>query len=230
MSDTPQILCVDDEENILKSLERMLRLKNYQVFTALSGPEGLKILEKEQIDLVIADQRMPEMNGSEFLRLAREMRPGCVRIMLSGYSDFESLTKAINEGEIFRFISKPWEMDELFEIIEQALNQNRLVHVVGNLVKNICEMTELTNNITVDNCAETGTIQVILENKGNVLSNSVIFDFVNLLLDALGIDEKKRPRTLSGVFSREEESIMIGVSIGKGVILKLKIPHMENVA
>jgi len=119
-----RVLCVDDEVQILHTLERMLRLRQYDVFTASGGNEGLKILVKEHIDVVISDHRMPGMNGSEFLKIVREKYPHIIRIMLSGYNDFERLTKAVNEGEIFRFISKPWGMDELFEAIDSALNQN----------------------------------------------------------------------------------------------------------
>ena len=100
------ILCIDDEDNILQSFNRTLR-KDFKIFLAKSGQEGLEILRKEKIDLVLCDQRMPKMSGFEVLRIAREEYPNVIRIMLSGYSDFESLVKTINEGEIYRFLSKP---------------------------------------------------------------------------------------------------------------------------
>ena len=125
MGNRYRVLCVDDEIQILHSLERMLRLREFDVFTASGGHEGLKILSKEHIDVVISDHRMPEMNGSEFLKIVREKYPHTIRIMLTGYNDYESLLKAVREGEIFRFISKPWSMDELFEVIDSALCQNK---------------------------------------------------------------------------------------------------------
>lgn len=228
MSETYRILCVDDEEQVLNTLERMLRIKNYEVFTALGGTKGLEILENERMDVVIADQRMPEMNGSEFLRIVREKYPNTVRIMLSGYSDFESLTKAINEGEIFRFISKPWDMEELFEIIDLALQQNKIVKVVGSLVKNVCDMTKLANNIHVDSCGDSGCITVKLENKGDVFSNDAVFEFLNLLFDSLDLGEEERPKTLTGLLKKDDETIMIAVAIGRGVTMKIKLPNVKQ--
>lgn len=228
MSETYRILCVDDEEQVLNSLERMLRLKNYEVFTAPGGPQGLEILKKERVDVVIADQRMPEMNGSEFLRIVREKYPHTVRIMLSGYSDFESLTRAINEGEIFRFMSKPWDMEELFEIIDLALQQNKIVKVVGSLVRNVCDITKLANNIHVDTCEDSGCITVRLEKKGDVFSNETVFEFLNLLFDSLDLGDEERPKTLSGLVKKDDETIMIAIAIGNGVTMKIKLPNMKK--
>ena len=226
MSETYTILCVDDEQQVLSSLERMLRLKSYEVLTADSGAKGLEILEHEHVDVVIADQRMPEMTGSEFLRIVREQYPNTVRIMLSGYSDFESLTKAINEGEIFRFVSKPWDMEELYEVIDLALQQNRIVKVVGNLVKNICDMTKLANNIEVDSSEETGCITVQLEKKGEVFTDDTVFEFLNLLFDSLELGEEARPKTLTGLMSKDDDTIMIALAIGKAVTMKIKLPNL----
>lgn len=117
------ILCVDDEVCILKSLERSLLLEKYEVLTAKSGMEALQILEvrEGQIDLIIVDQRMPEMTGDEFLKLARHRFGPITSIMLSGYADLGSLMRAINEGEIYRFIAKPWDNNELLSVIRSAL-------------------------------------------------------------------------------------------------------------
>ena len=93
------ILCVDDEENILTALERtFLEEEDYEILTANSGEEGLKLLEGNQVDLIISDQRMPGMSGVEFLKKARELYPDTIRIALSGFADFDTITKAINEG------------------------------------------------------------------------------------------------------------------------------------
>jgi response regulator RpfG family c-di-GMP phosphodiesterase len=228
MNDPSSILCVDDEEQVLNSLERTLRLKNYAVFTASGGARGLEILGQEHVDVVIADQRMPGMTGSEFLRIVKEKYPNTVRIMLSGYSDFESLTKAINEGEIFRFVSKPWEMEELFEIIELALKQNKIIKVVSNLVKNVCDMTKLANNIRVESCEDTGCITVQLEKKGDVFTNATVFEFLNLLFDSLDLGENERPKTLSGLLKKDDETIMISIAIGRGVTMRIKLPNIKG--
>jgi two-component system response regulator HupR/HoxA len=114
------ILVVDDEEGILESLELTLG-PDYRVFTATSGEAGLEILEREEIALIIADQVMPSMSGVEFLEKAIERNPRAIRMLLTGYSDIGSLTRAINEGRIYRYLSKPWEPDEVRLNVKRAL-------------------------------------------------------------------------------------------------------------
>ncbi len=106
------VLIVDDEAAILESLELTLGA-DYRVYTASSGEAGLEVLECEEIALVIADQVMPSMSGVEFLEKAIERNPDAIRMMLTGYADFGSLARAINEGRIYRYIEKPWEPDEV---------------------------------------------------------------------------------------------------------------------
>lgn len=114
------VLIVDDESAILESLELTLG-GDYRVFTANSGEQGLEILQREEIALVIADQVMPSMTGVEFLERAIEVNPRAVRMMLTGYADMGSLTRAINEGRIYRYIAKPWEPDEVRLNVKRAL-------------------------------------------------------------------------------------------------------------
>jgi response regulator RpfG family c-di-GMP phosphodiesterase len=120
------LLIVDDEANILSSLKRLFRAKGYRIFTAQSGIEGLAILEQEAIDLIISDMRMPEMNGAQFLEKARERWPDTVRILLTGYADITSTIDAINKGQIHRYISKPWEDQDLLSSVHQTLEHTRL--------------------------------------------------------------------------------------------------------
>jgi len=123
----PVILCVDDEPNILSSLRRLFRTKGYQVKTAESGRAGLDILEKEHVDLVISDMRMPEMDGAKFLEQVRERWPETLRLLLTGHSDVTSIIEAINRGEIYRYITKPWDDNDIVLIIRQALERKALV-------------------------------------------------------------------------------------------------------
>jgi response regulator RpfG family c-di-GMP phosphodiesterase len=120
------ILCVDDEPNILSSLRRLFRGKGYQVFTAESGAEGLQLLEKEPVDLVISDMRMPVMDGARFLAQVRERWPDTVRLLLTGYSDVQSIQDAINCGEIYRYITKPWDDTDILLIVRHALERHTL--------------------------------------------------------------------------------------------------------
>ena len=120
------ILVVDDEEAILESLDFTLA-DEYRVYTARTGAEGLELIDHEDIDLVISDQVMPGMTGVEFFEQVIERKPFVIRMMLTGYADLQSLQRAINDGRIYRFISKPWEPEELRLGIRRALEANALL-------------------------------------------------------------------------------------------------------
>jgi DNA-binding NtrC family response regulator len=117
----PQILIVDDEENILHALKRLFRKENYQIFTATSAEEGLKIMDQQDVDLIISDLKMPGTNGVEFFAQTKEKKPEALRIMLTGHADLKSVLDAIDKGEIYRFLLKPWDDDEFKLSIKQAL-------------------------------------------------------------------------------------------------------------
>ena len=120
------ILFVDDEAKILSSLNRLFRPLGYRIFTAESGAEGLEIMARETVDLVISDMRMPEMNGAQFLEIAREKWPDMMRILLTGYAEINATIEAINKGQIYRYISKPWEDNDITLIVKHALQQKTL--------------------------------------------------------------------------------------------------------
>ncbi|MEO7495816.1 MAG: HD domain-containing phosphohydrolase [Massilia sp.] len=122
----PTLLCVDDEPNILSSLRRLFRAKGYRVLTAEGGAAGLALLEQEQVDLVISDMRMPEMDGAQFLEHVRNRHPDTVRLLLTGYSDITSILAAINRGEIYRYITKPWDDNDIVLLVRDALSRRAL--------------------------------------------------------------------------------------------------------
>lgn len=130
MSETPAaqatLLLVDDEANILSALRRLLRPAGYRILTAESGAEGLEMVSAEPIDLVISDMRMPGMDGAAFLTRVREIAPDTLRILLTGYADIEATVAAINEGEIYRYVAKPWNDQELRLMVADALAMRRL--------------------------------------------------------------------------------------------------------
>lgn len=121
-----RLLCVDDEPNILSSLRRLFRQGGYQVTVANGGAEGLQALENEHFDLVISDMRMPEMDGARFLEQVHVRWPETVRILLTGYADMASTVDAINKGQIFRYISKPWDDNDMLLIVRHALERKAL--------------------------------------------------------------------------------------------------------
>jgi len=114
------LLLVDDEDNIVRALVRLLRREGYKILTANSGAEGLEILKENEVGVILSDQRMPEMNGTEFLSRVKVLYPDTVRIVLSGYTDLNSVTDAINHGAIYKFLTKPWDDELLKENIQQA--------------------------------------------------------------------------------------------------------------
>lgn len=120
-----RILYVDDEQDNLFSFKAVFR-RNYEVLLAGSGAEALTILEKEVVDLVISDQRMPEMTGVDLFAILKEKYPDTLRIILTGYSDMQAVIDAINKGNIYHYITKPWKAEEMRVILEKALEAYRL--------------------------------------------------------------------------------------------------------
>ena len=119
-NDKINILYVDDEKNNLISFKAIFRIK-YQVFTALSGAEAIDILDKNKIEIIITDQRMPEMTGVEFLERILDKHPDPMRILLTGYADMNAVIDAVNKGKIFHYLTKPWNEEELEMTIQRAL-------------------------------------------------------------------------------------------------------------
>ncbi|UZE22691.1 response regulator [Pseudomonas sp. B21-056] len=117
----PTVLLVDDEESILNSLRRLLRSQPYEILLADSGAKALEILKERPVDLVMTDARMPNMDGATLLAQIRKLYPSTLRILLTGYADVDMMTKAINEGQLYRYLSKPWNDDELVQALRQAL-------------------------------------------------------------------------------------------------------------
>jgi CheY-like chemotaxis protein len=122
------LLLVDDEPHILSALTRLLRRDGYRLITASGAKEGLAVLEREPVQVIVSDQRMPEMTGVEFLRRVKERFPDTVRIVLSGYSEITSITEAINQGAIYKFFTKPWDDEQLRANIAEAFRHAELVH------------------------------------------------------------------------------------------------------
>lgn len=119
------VLLVDDEANILASLKRTLRREGYDILTATSAAEGFSLLAKNSVQVIVSDQRMPEMNGTEFLSRVKNLYPETVRMVLSGYSEISAVTDSINKGAVYRFMLKPWDDERLKEEISGALRHWR---------------------------------------------------------------------------------------------------------
>lgn len=140
------LLLVDDEENILSSLARLFRRDGYCILRANSGAEGLEILANNTVNVIISDQRMPEMTGTQFLSRVKELYPDTIRMVLSGYTELESITDAINQGAIYKFLTKPWNDDLLRANVQEAFRDFELRTEHGRASDNLsAENNELMN-------------------------------------------------------------------------------------
>jgi len=117
------LLLLDDEENVLSSLKRLFRPDKYRVLTATSASQAFELLANHKVGVILSDQRMPGMTGTQFLRRVKELYPDSVRMVLSGYTDLDSVTAAINEGAIYRFLTKPWDDNLLRAHIAEAFRR-----------------------------------------------------------------------------------------------------------
>ncbi len=172
------ILCVDDEENILRSLKRLLRKEGYRLLTAPSGAEGLKLLEENSVHLVISDQRMPRMDGTQFLAKVKEGYPDAIRIILTGYTDVDSITESINKGHVYKFLLKPWNDQSLKLEIKQALEQYDLIQANKILHKKVLEQNEelKTMNENLEALVSERTKQLEIQNRALEFSRAILQD------------------------------------------------------
>lgn len=120
------LLLVDDEENVLRSLQRVLRRDGYTLHMADSADKAFEVLAQQPIDVVLSDHRMPEQTGTEFLSKVKQLYPQTVRLMLSGYTEVRSVTDAINEGAIYKFLTKPWDDGHLRANVREAFQRHAI--------------------------------------------------------------------------------------------------------
>lgn len=184
------LLLVDDEANILSALKRLLRQDRYDIVTAGNGQEALEILSKRLVDVIVTDQRMPGMTGVEFLRLAKESCPDTVRIVLSGYTELQSVTDAVNEGAVYKFLTKPWDDVQLRGHVAEAFRRKEMAD----------ENVRLQQQLQVANLALEATNReldrLLQEQKERIETDEVSLQITHEILEhvstpILGIDDEK---------------------------------------
>lgn len=164
---TYSVLLVDDEEDIRNALSRCLRREGYELIGASSGPEALGILGQRPVDIIISDQMMPEMCGLDLIKAVRDLYPQIIRIILTGYADFDTVKAAINEAEIYRFLTKPWDDDDLRLTVRAAAQRlglerdnDRLSLTVRRHEARLRELERTHPGITEVRRDETGAIVI----------------------------------------------------------------------
>jgi response regulator RpfG family c-di-GMP phosphodiesterase len=224
------VLFVDDEDNILRSLKRLLRKEGYRLLTATSGVDGLEMLNEHDVHLVVTDQRMPGMSGTDFLAKVKEKYPEVIRIVLSGYTEVDSITESINKGHIYKFMLKPWNDQNLKLEIKQALEQYDLMQVNKTLHEKLIEKNQelkkinenlevLVNERTMDFEIQNRALELsraILEDLPIPIlgiSNEMIIVLINRNMETLSFNNEsvKIGRRLSDYFSRDVEEKITGV-------------------
>lgn len=183
-----QILCVDDEANVLKSLRRLFMDEDYDIISATSGEQGLAELdENPAIQLVISDYRMPGMNGVDFLKEVYERRPDTIRIVLSGFADTAAVVAAINEGQIYKFIPKPWNDDDLRVTVATALQHYFLQKENIALTRDLQDSNEELRlvNDNLEKMVNERTQEIVFQNKA-LATGHFILD--SLPVGVVGVD------------------------------------------
>lgn len=218
MENATRILCVDDEKNVLKALNRLFMDEDYEILTADSGPEGLDVLRREAgIQLVISDYRMPNMTGVDFLQEVSKEWPDTVRIILSGFADTAAIVSAINEGQVYRFVAKPWSDDDLKHTIRQALDHYRLQRnnalLLQELQKTNQELHRVNENL--EELVRERTANLTLRNQALLIAQNILdampaavvgIDSANMVVYANRIGRK--------FFAREGE-VLLGAELAE---------------
>ena len=163
------ILFVDDEVNVLKSMLRIFRQENYELLTADSGEKALSILSENPVHVVISDHRMPGMNGTDLLQEVKKRHPATIRIMLTGYADVDAVMGAVNDGAVYKFITKPWNDEDLRLTVSLALEQYDLIQenkklkhktaVQNKELKRLSRFTDVHNSHLGNHLVRDGHIQ-----------------------------------------------------------------------
>lgn len=184
------VLFVDDEIGILNAVKRLLRKEEYEIVAISEPEEALKLLESgKEIDVIVSDYRMPQINGVEFLKKAKVLAPDTVRIVLTGFSDVTSIVNAINEGEIYKFLSKPWNDDELKINIRHAIELCEIKKENKRLYQQITDQnTQLKYlNENLETLVEEKTYELRIRNQILELSQQLLD---SLPIGVVGIDNE----------------------------------------
>ncbi|NWF92096.1 MAG: response regulator [Syntrophaceae bacterium] len=226
------LLLVDDEEYILRILQRVLgEEKRFEIITATSGQEALEKIPPNGIDMVISDQRMPGMSGIELLTQIKQRYPDSIRILLSGFTDIDVLIGAINEGEVCRFISKPWKNEELKKIIYTTLEQREEIAIVREVIAKMRQAIDRANHLTFESYQEGNNVCMRVNAEGSLISGEALSEILTLFLKT--VFEKTYDKEvdlelqlMGGVIAKQKGKVTLTIDIGKGINLIIELPEL----
>lgn len=180
------VLCVDDEVNILKSMKRLLYKQNYQLLLADSGAKALELMKQHDVHLILSDMKMPIMSGAEFLEKVAISSPDTYRVLLTGYSDIESTIDAVNKGKIHRYLQKPWDNEEVIQIVEEGLDRIRLKNENAQLQALVKEqnkqLKEMNHSLEEKVNLRTKQIQTAIKKieRNNNATQKVLYNLISI--------------------------------------------------
>ncbi len=234
--DKQSILLVDDEVNVLKSLKRLFIDTDYKIYTAESADAGLLVLQGKSINLVISDYKMPHKNGVEFLKEVKEKFPDTIRMILSGFADVAAIVESINEGNVYKFLAKPWNDQELLTTIQRALEHFNLQILNNKLVENLqntnSELLAMTDSLEKTVAERTSELEI--KNRALKISQYIL----NLLpVGVFGVDSDGMVVYVNEIASSYLSKIKISLSssisgnesiLGKFLNIKLETDNPQQ--
>jgi len=224
------LLLVDDEENILSALTRLLRHDDYRILTACNAQDGLALLADNNVNVIITDQRMPQMTGAEFLSQVKERYPETIRIVLSGYTELKSVTDAINRGAIYKFLTKPWDKHLLRANIEEAFRQYELRSENERLARELqaanAELSEINKDL--ERRVEEKTREVKLNMHTLQISQEVLEYLPNAVLGIGDDGYIAVANRMAGSLLQRDGGYLVGQSVQE--ILPTEVVHLHTQA
>ena len=200
------ILIVDDENDNLNALRRLLR-NHYDINTAASPVDALKLVMTRTFHVIVSDQRMPEMTGVEFLEKAKNVQPNATRILLTGYTDLDSVIGAVNRGQIYRYVAKPWDPEDLKLTLRQAneafLLRKELEATNSELVRKNADLATAMKALELLDAAKSRFLSLVSHELNTPLT--ALVSYVPLLLEqteGLSVEAKKTARAIEGATAR----------------------------
>lgn len=219
---TETIMFVDDEENILNALRRVFRRESYEVITCLSAEQALEVLETRDVQVLISDQLMPGMKGTELLKVVKEKYPSTIRIIFSGHSDMEDIIRALKDGEIYCFLKKPGELTSLVEIVNRAVEQSRLIKKVREMLKQLQSRSQDAKNYSFKTSHENGMIRVELNGNLHILSSEQVSKICSVLINCT--DDSSELGIIGGVLARQNGRLTLLADLKSGFQLAFEMP------